>query len=50
MMTIMMLLFSIVSMGLKLFWKQKFLSGSMRDSIKDLWKTSWAYYKLQGAE
>lgn len=44
--TIMKMLFSIVSMVLKLSWKIiKFLSGPMLHSIKDLCKASWSCYK-----
>ena len=49
--TIIKMLFSILSMVLKLFWKIiKFLSGPMRDSIKDLWKASWELYKARKAQ
>ncbi len=44
--TIMKMLFSIVSMVLKMTWKiVKFLSGPMMDSLKGLWKASWELYK-----
>ena len=47
----MKMLFSIVGMVLKLFWKIiKFLSGPMRDSLKDLWKASWDLYKARKAQ
>lgn len=47
----MKLLFSIFINLLKISWKIiKILSKPMRESIKDLWKASWNFYKERKAQ